>query len=260
MLIKFSFRKNLIYLFLLFIFLILRRILGIIISGIYGLDNSLIFCLLMFLGEFIGGLIIYYKQASFLDENKKEKEKEESLFVPQITKIKVEMKRADNLPKIILLIFFSSFFDFIEFIILNNFIPKIARLSATSTLRLCSVTTITSSVLCFLTLRYKLGRHQIVSLVIYGIFLSIIIIMEFHFKPKDIHLGNYVISYLLVFCHFIFTSFTDIIEKYLAEYDFLNPLLILMSEGIFGFIMTVFYSIFNSPFKELQVIYNEVEG
>jgi len=258
--IKFSFRKNLIYLFLLFIFLILRRILGIIISAIYGLDNSLIFCLLMFLGEFIGGLIIYYKQVSFLDENKKEKEKEESLFVPQITKIKVEMKRADNLPKIILLIFFASFFDFIEFIILNNFIPKIARLSATSTLRLCSVTTITSSVLCFLTLRYKLGRHQIVSLVIYGIFLSIIIIMEFHFKPKDIHLGNYVISYLLVFCHFIFTSFTDIIEKYLAEYDFLNPLLILMSEGIFGFIMTVFYSIFNSPFKELQVIYNEVEG
>ena len=59
---------------------------------------------------------------------------------------------------------------------------------------------------------------------------------------------------------FYFYSFTDIIEKYLAEYDFLNPLLILMSEGIFGFIMTVFYSIFNSPFKELQVIYNEVEG
>ena len=44
--------------------------------------------------------------------------------------------------------------------------------------------------------------------------------MESHFKPKDIHLGNYVISYLLVFCQFIFTSFTDIIEKYLAEYDF----------------------------------------
>ena len=72
MFIKLSFRKNLIYLFLSIISIVLRRIIAIIISSIYGLDNSLIFCLLMFLGEFIGGLIIYYKQASFLDKNKKE--------------------------------------------------------------------------------------------------------------------------------------------------------------------------------------------
>ena len=152
MFIKLSFRKNLIYLFLSIISIVLRRIIAIIISSIYGLDNSLIFCLLMFLGEFIGGLIIYYKQASFLDNNKKE-----SKLVSQFGKQKIEMKKADNLFKIILLIFFASFFDFIEFIILYNFIPKIARLSATSTIRLCSLTTISSSILCILTLKYKIG-------------------------------------------------------------------------------------------------------
>ena len=86
MLIKLSFRKNLIYLFLLFIFLILRRILGIIISGIYGLDNSLIFCLLMFLGEFIGGLIIYYKQVSFLMKIKKKKKKKKAYLFLKLPK------------------------------------------------------------------------------------------------------------------------------------------------------------------------------
>ena len=83
--------------------------------------------------------------------------------------------------------------------------------------------------------------------------------MEFIFKPEDIEIGSYIISYLLVFCHFIFVSFTDVTEKYLAEYDFLNPLLILMSEGIFGFITTSLYSIIHNPFKEIAIIYNEIE-
>ena len=89
--------------------------------------------------------------------------------------------------------------------------------------------------------------------------LSIIITLEFFFKTEDIEIRSYFISYLFVFCHFIFVSFTDVIEKYLADYDFLNPLLILMSEGIFGFITTAFYSIFHNPFKELVIIYNEFE-
>ena len=95
MFITLSFRKNLIYLFLLFIFILLRRILAIILSSIYGLDNSLIFCLLMFLGEFIAGLIIYHKQSSFLDKNLNERKIEH-----QLSKQKIEMKRAVNIHNI----------------------------------------------------------------------------------------------------------------------------------------------------------------
>ena len=55
--IKLIFRRNLIYLLLLIISYLLRRILSIIIVEIYGLDNSLLFCFLMFLGEIVGGLV-----------------------------------------------------------------------------------------------------------------------------------------------------------------------------------------------------------
>ena len=60
--IKLSFRKNLIYLLMCIISYLLRRTLSIVIAEIFGLDNSLIFCFLMFLGEIVGGLVIYFKQ------------------------------------------------------------------------------------------------------------------------------------------------------------------------------------------------------
>ena len=106
---------------------------------------------------------------------------------------------------------------------------------------------------------FKIKNRKTSNIFFDNICLSIIITLEFFFKTEDIEIRSYFISYLFVFCHFIFVSFTDVIEKYLADYDFLNPLLILMSEGIFGFITTAFYSIFHNPFKELVIIYNEFE-
>ena len=89
-----------------------------------------------------------------------------------------------------------------------------------------------------------------------GLCLSIIISLEFIYRRKDIYLGKFILSHLLVFCHFILKSFTDVIERYLYDYDFLNPLLILMMEGIFGFITALFYSLYKNPFKEIISIYN----
>ena len=68
--IKLSYRRNLIYLLLLFISYLLRRIIGIIIGKLYDLGNSLIFVFIMFLAEFMGGLLIYVYQTSFLNRNK----------------------------------------------------------------------------------------------------------------------------------------------------------------------------------------------
>ena len=232
-----------------------RSIISIIIDEIFGLNNSLIFCFLMFLGEFIGGLTTYYYQRTFLNKNKKD----QNNLAYKFAKRKNELKSADNWPKITILIYFASFFDLIEAIILSNVVPKIASLSTTSTLRLCCIITITSSIICSLTLRFKLGKHQIFSLIIMGISLSSIVALEFIYKSEDIYFGNFIIAYLLIFSHFIFISFTDVIEKYLYDYDFLNPLLIIMSEGIFGFITTLFYSIYQNPFKEITIIYNNIE-
>ena len=124
-------------------------------------------------------------------------------------KNKNKLNRTDGWPKIIFLIFSATFFDLIEFIILSNFIPKIAALSTTSTLRLCCVITITSTVLCITMLRFKIGRHQIVSLIVFGICSMIIIVLEFINKSKNVDLGNFIISCVLIFFHFIFLSFTD---------------------------------------------------
>ena len=253
--IQLSFRKNLIYLLLTIIFYLLRRILSIIIDEIYGLNNSLIFCFLMFFGEIVGGLVIYYRQFAFLSKTKKNTNSLAYKFLKSETKL----KREDKWPIIIVLIYFVSFFDLIEFIILSNLIPKIADLSTTSTLRLSFIETITSSIICYTTLRFKIGKHQIFSLTIMGISFIIIIVVEFIYRPEGVNLGNFIISYLLVFFHFILLSFMDVTERYLVDYDFLNPLLILMTEGIFGFISTLIYSIFHDPFKEIMIIYKDIE-
>jgi hypothetical protein len=174
-------------------------------------------------------------------------------------KNKNKLNPTDGWTKIIFLIFTATFFDLIEFIILSNFIPKIAELSTTSTLRLCCVITITSTVLCITMLRFKIGRHQIVSLIVFGLCSMIIIVLEFINKSKNVDLGGFIISYVLIFFHFIFLSFTDVTERYLVDYDFLNPFQILMTEGIFGFIMASFYGIYQDPFKEIRIISKEVE-
>ena len=254
--IKISFRKNLIYLLFLIIPYFLRRTLLIIINKIFGLNNSLIFCMLMFIGEIAGGLLIFYYQRNFL----KKKTNKTNDIISQFTKNKFKLNRADKWPKIFMLIFFATTFDLIESSVLTNFIPKIAALSPTSTLRLCCISTITSTVLCVCMLGFKIGRHHTISLIIFGICSVIIIVLEFIFKEQSVSITKFIISYALVFCHFIFISFTDITERYLADYDYLNPSQILTTEGIFGLIMTLFYSIYQNPFKEVSKIYKEVNA
>ena len=252
--IRISIRKNLIYLLLLFISYTLRRIVIILLDKIFGLDNSLIFSFLMVLGEIIGGIIIYLYQCNFNKKTKSGKSK----FSIELIQNNREMKKADKGLKIIFLLFLASFFDLEEYLIITNFIPEIAELSTTTTLRLCSIMTITSSIICIITLIYKIARHRIFVLIILGIFSGIIIILDFIFKPKNIYFWKYVISYLLVLCHFIFLSFTDVIEKYLAEYDYLDTFQMILSEGIFSFVMISIYSIFQNPLKEVSVVYNEI--
>ena len=207
-------------------------------------------------GQIVGGLTIYIYQYTFL---RKKGNSSNNKHAVKLIKNKREMNRIDNIPKILFLIFLSSSFDYVEFFITSDFIPEIASLSSTSELRLGFVMTITTSLLCTFALRYKIGNHQFLSLIVLSILSFIIIIMEFIYKPKGIELGKYFISYLLLILHFVFRSFNDVIENYLGEYNFLSPFVIILSEGINTFILTSIYSIFRNPFKEVSDIYNELE-
>ena len=79
------------------------------------------------------------------------------------------------------------------------------------------------------------------------------------YKPKEIELGKYFISYILLILHFVFRSFNNVIEKYLGEYNFLSPFVIIFDEGVSTFILTSIYSIFRNPFKEVSDTYNKLE-
>ena len=254
--IKIAFRKNHIYLVALFFSYFFRRILLIILQKIFGFKKSLIFCFFMCSGQIIGGITIYIYQYTFL---RKKENSSNTKYAIQLISNKREMNRVDNSYKILFLIFLASSFDFVEFFITSDFIPEIAKLSSTADLRLGFIMTVTTSLLCTFALRYKIGKHQFLSLIVLTCLSLIIIILEFIYKPKEIELGKYFISYILLILHFVFRSFNNVIEKYLGEYNFLSPFVIIFDEGVSTFILTSIYSIFRNPFKEVSDTYNKLE-
>lgn len=250
--IKISTRKNILYLLLLFAYYYLRKIDGIIISKVLDFHSSFIFTFLMAFGELFGGLAIYLYQ-KFLFINNKSSSKR---FLIKIIGKKKKMNRADGWIKIIILIFFASFFDFYESIILNNIIQGLAEISPTIDQRLCFIITISSSLICTYALRLKIGRHQVFALIGMGICSGIVIILEIIFKIKGKILSKLVIAYLLVICHLVFVTFTDVIEKYLIEYDFIDAFILLASEGAFEIVLCSIYSCVENPFKDIKNYHN----
>ena len=250
--IKISTRKNILYLLLLFAYYYLRKIDGIIISKVLDFHSSFIFTFLMAFGELFGGLAIYLYQ-KFLFINNKSSSKR---FLIKIIGKKKKMNRADGWIKIIILTFFASFFDFYESIILNYIIQGLAEISPTIDQRLCFIITISSSLICTYALRLKIGRHQVFSLIGMGISSGIVIILEIIFKIKGKVLSKLVIAYLLVICHLVFVTFTDVIEKYLIEYDFIDAFILLASEGAFEIVLCSIYSCVENPFKDIKNYHN----
>ena len=253
--IKFGFRRNLLYLAMLIIFNFLRKIDFIVIDQVIGLDGSLFLTFLMFLGELVAGLIIYLYQISFLP-----KKKEEATFmgIKLITK-SLNMSQRDSKFKIYLLILIASFFDFVEFIMGTLYLPKYKDVSKSLAMRLSSMLTISSSLLCYYLLKLPIYRHQKCSLSIIFFCLIILIISECFFElfHTERNSNTFILVLFLVFINHFFTSYKDVVEKYLLEYDFINPFFLLMIEGIFGCIITFIYSFLENPFKEIMVIYDD---
>ena len=61
-----------------------------------------------------------------------------------------------------------------------------------------------------------------------------------------------------MFNYLTYISFTDCTEKYLVDRNFSNPFGILLIEGIFGFIMSIIYSINKNPFKDITIKYTQI--
>jgi len=253
--IKFALRPNLIYPLQLIIWNLLRKIETILISYLFNFSDSLIYTPLMFLGEFLSGLVIFLYQKKFL---KKEEKNPIKFFSITLIQTEGTMKYPDNNFKIFLLIFFVAFFDFIQFMIWTVNVPKFLYISGSIVSRLSGILTLSDALFYYYVLRLQIYKHQIFSLIIITIGLVIVIITEFFFQEINIFLtySDFIIVLVLTFLCEVLGALIDAIEKYLYEYDFFNPFYTLMYEGIFGFFMSFFYFFIPNYLEDIKIVYN----
>ena len=213
--IKFVSRHNIIYLVQFIFWSVLRKIEKSIISELFKFNNSSLFTLLMFIGEFLSGLIIYRYQKSFLN-----KKTNLTFMGIKLIRNKKIFNQLDSSYKIYLLIFFSSLFDFIEFILTTSYLSKFYNISYSLELRLSGIVTISAALFFYFLLKLRIFKHQIFSLLIIGSCLIFIIFSEYFFQEINIFLsyGKFTGALLIIFFTHFFHSLLDSIEKYLFEY------------------------------------------
>jgi hypothetical protein len=255
--IKIGLRKNLLYPLLLIIFTFFRRILSVIISEFLEFESSLSFLtLLMFFSEFITGLIIYIYQLKFLKYNKKRTKSKNSRIKYLVSNNKISYH--DSRFKVYILIFIGTYFDFVEFILTSYYFPKFENISKSLNIRLGSALTLSSFILYYFLLRIEVFNHQKFSLIIIFVCLLIIILLEIIFNAiyKTLNENNFLII-LLIIISFFFIGYQDNIEKYILEFNFINPFKLLMIEGLFGIILAFIYSFVENPFDNIIKFYQE---
>ena len=215
----------------------------------------------MFLGEFFAGLIIFSYQKYFLFKKKgtnKKEEKSSFKVIKLLQRKNNDIDPLDPLIKIYFLIFTSSFFDFVQFV-LSLYTPKFMNISGSLESRLGGFLTIFDALFYYYILRFPIFRHQFLSLIVIGICLLIVIICEFIFQGFNIFLtvGDFILVLVLSFLRQFSSSMVDSIEKYLFEFNHVNPLKILMFEGLFGFIYTFIYCLVNDPLEDIRNYQNK---
>ena len=230
---KFGIRKNLIYPLMIIISTNIRKIDTILMIKINNFESSLFLTLIMFLAEFIFGLITYLSNIQFSTRNNPDK-KYKSYFI----------------------IFTTAFFDFNIFLLKTYYLPKFNKfVSVSLNTRLRSSLTICSALLCYFLFRIPIYKHQIFSLILILICLIVIIITEYYYE-KIIYLHS---ALLFNFLDHYFNSCLDLSEKYLLEYNYINPFKLLMLEGIIGFILSSIFSIWVNPLKEIEEVFEKEE-
>ena len=138
---KFALRRNLIYPLQLIIWNLVRKLETILIGFLFNFSNSLFYTPIMFIGEFLSGLLIYLYQKQFL---KKQKEKPKFFNITLIT-AKTEIIAPDSRLKIYLLILFVAYFDWIQFMIWTAIVPKYFKISGSIVSRLSGILTISDA-------------------------------------------------------------------------------------------------------------------
>ena len=260
--IKIKLRRNLIYPIYLIFWAFSRKIVSILISKLFNFSGSVIYTFLMFLGELIGGFVTFMYQYNFIKQKDIPKEMLKKFRFSLIEGQEIELKKLDGKIKIFFLVFMTAFFDFFEFILSTYYIDKIHRISGSLQVRLGGVLIISSSLLYRFLLNIPMFKHQKFAFTLLALCLIILIISEYFFQEFDGIITTKDLSLAIIFSviSYISLTFDDIIEKYLIEFDFLNPFIILFRQGIIGIIFTIICALIENPFKGLKDVYDNNSG
>lgn len=261
--IKIGIRKNLIYPTIFSISSLLRDIQFIFIEN--RIENiGLLLSLNVSLAEALSGFIFYRFHINFLKQGKKEETNSTIMGIKLIKPKKKKIKNPDSNLIIFIYIFIAGLFDF-SFFDLNvffspsnshNYSSKI-YISPSLNIRLRAILTFYSAILSYILLKIPIYKHQKCSLIVLGFCLISFLIIEISFLYN---VENVLIFFLCILSRLvsqIFFCYVDIIEKYLFEYDYVNPYQMLMLEGIFGTILTIIFFIIYNPFKGISESYSE---
>ena len=219
---KIGIRNNLYYPLMLIVCISIRKIDEIIIKvSCENYKGYFIIPLLIYTSQFLAGLI-----PIFNSEKKKTSEKNNSYSGIELIQNQSIISQPDNEIKIYILIIFASFFNYIGVIVRKN----INDFHFENKVR--GIQIIFSALLCYFTIRIKIYKHQLISLIV--IFIALIIILLFDIienteKEKEKNPFKY---YGLGIFSCLSRTFLDTIEKYLFEFDYINPYKVLMLEGL----------------------------
>ena len=85
--------------------------------------------------------------------------------------------------------------------------------------------------------------------------------VEYYREHNKVHGLRYIIFIIFLFIiNQTFTSGCDIIEKYLLEYDCINPFKLLMLEGAIGMFFCLLFTIHQDPFEQLKIIKKTIQN
>ena len=246
--IKFAIRRNLIYPLQYLLWSVLRDLESELVGSLLNF-NGTIYTPLMFLGELLAGLIFYLYQKRFFTKSKKTQLSK--LFPIEFIKAKHNFIKY-NIIKIIFIIFSTGLYDFIQFLLVFP-IDKFFTTSGSFEKRLRGTYTINTALFYYYILRLPIFKHQFFSLILIGTCILIVIITEFIFQEINIFLSYSEFILILVLSLLIqfLCCLEQSLEKYLFEYNKLNPFLVLMIEGVFGFIFCIIYGFFDNPFDDI---------
>ena len=233
--IKFGSRKNLLYPSMLVLFIGLIKIIENLIDDHYKKDTFTLQFFWVLSKIVFGGITTLYNYYSLKDI-------QEDIDIYDDIRSRKNSKKDSTFKKVVL-IFLASYFDFFVSVT-RSFYIKGDTISKSIKSRIRCFQIFIAGILCYYTIRIKLYKHHIVGLISIFITLMIIVITEIIYKKFhliDIIDDSYLALIVTILSN-VGRAFLDTIEKYLFEFDYIEPYKVLMFEGIINIFS--FYSFF----------------